>query len=94
MKLIKIEPSTRKDKKMMATFEIDGRHKTTHFGAVGYEDFTVHHDEKRKEKYLERHKAREDWADPTTAGALSKFILWNKPTISGSIRDYKKHFKL
>ena len=95
MKLLKIEPSTRKDKKMMAVFEVDGRHKTTHFGAVGYPDFlTVPHDTDRKERYLARHKAREDWSDPTSAGALSKFVLWNKPTIAGSIRDYKKHFNL
>ena len=96
MKLLKIEPSTHKEKKMMAVFDKgDGRTKTTHFGAVGYPDFTtVPHDTERKERYLARHKAREDWSDPTSAGALSKFILWNKPTIAGSIRDYKKHFNL
>ena len=79
----------------MAVFDKgDGRTKTTHFGAVGYPDFTTHHDADRKERYLARHKAREDWNDPTSAGALSKFILWNKPTVAGSVRDYKKHFNL
>jgi len=29
--------------------------KTTHFGASGYSDFTQHKDEKRKQRYLERH---------------------------------------
>jgi len=79
---------------MMAVFDIDGKHKTVHFGAVGYEDYTTSHDKERKERYLKRHEAREDWKDPTTAGALSRFILWNKPTIAGSIRDYKSHFNL
>ena len=29
---------------------------TVHFGASGYEDFTMHKDEKRKARYLARHK--------------------------------------
>jgi hypothetical protein len=35
MKLISIKPSTNNDKKLMATFEINGRQRTTHFGAKG-----------------------------------------------------------
>ena len=42
-----------------------------------------------------RHKPTENWKDPTSAGALSRFILWS-PTrsLSTAIRDYKKRFKL
>ena len=29
-----------------------------------------------------------------TAGALSKWILWNKPSLTGSFADYKRRFKL
>ena len=93
MKLVKIVPSTRKDKKYMAMFDINGSPKTTHFGAVGYSDYTLNHDEVRKASYLARHST-EDWTDPTSAGTLARYVLWNRPTISGSIRDYKKHFKL
>lgn len=68
--------------------------KKIHFGAKGYSDYTLHKDPKRKRRYITRHKARENWKDPLTAGALSRWILWNKPTLSGSIKDFEKRFKL
>ncbi len=64
------------------------------FGAKGMEDFTIHKDEKRKELYLKRHKKNEDWNDPMTAGALSRWILWNLPDFKDSVADFKKRFKL
>jgi hypothetical protein len=62
------------------------------FGAYGYEDFTTHGDPKRKQAYLRRHRKNENWNDPRSAGALSRFILWNKPTLQESIHDYLKRF--
>lgn len=94
MKLIEIKPSTNPDKKYMAVFDVDGHTKTTHFGASGYSDYTQHHNYARKMLYLIRHKANENWKDPTSAGALSRWILWNKPTMSASIQDFKKRFNL
>jgi|TARA_A100000171_G_C2077538_1_gene117949 hypothetical protein len=92
---VDIKPSTRKDKKFMAIFtDGDKKVKTTHFGSKGMSDFTIHKDPKRKERYLDRHRKREDWNAYMTAGALSRWILWNKPTLKGSIADYKKRFKL
>ena len=55
------------------------------FGAAGYSDFTIHKDPERKNRYIERHEKRENWNNPETAGYLSLFILWNKPTIKQSI---------
>ncbi len=87
--------SNRPKKKMKATFTYqNGRQKTTHFGGTGYEDFTVHNDADRKSSYLNRHKKNEDWNDPTTAGALSRWILWNKESKNASIEDYKRRFDL
>jgi hypothetical protein len=57
-------------------------------------DFTKHKDEERKQRYLDRHKANENWNKPDTAGALSRWILWNKPTLRESIQDYKERFGL
>jgi len=95
MKLVKIVPSTNPKKKLEAHFLLDnGKEKIVRFGAMGYVDFTTHKDEKRKELYLERHKNLEDWTNPLTAGALSRWILWNKPTIRGSITDFKRRFGL
>ena len=93
MKLLHIKPSTNPKKKYMAVFETDaGRSKTVHFGAAGMSDYTKNRDDARKENYLSRHRATEDWNKPDTAGALSRWILWNKPTISASIADYKSRF--
>jgi len=96
MDLISIKKDTDGKHKMVATFKnkSTGRTKTTHFGAVGYDDFTKTKNEEQKARYLKRHKNNENWSDPTSAGALSKYILWNKPTLSASISDYKKHFNL
>lgn len=93
-KLVKIVKSTNKEKKLMAVFENTktGKTKTTHFGAAGMSDYTVHKDESRMKRYLTRHKAAENWNDPTTAGALSRWILWNKPSLTASKNDYKKRF--
>lgn len=93
MKLLHIKPSTNPKKKYMAVFETDaGRSKTVHFGAAGMSDYTKHRDDARKENYLSRHRTTEDWNKPDTAGALSRWILWNKPTIAASIADYKSRF--
>lgn len=90
-----ISRSTKKDKKLMAVFNFpDGRKKTTHFGGKGYSDYTIHNDKDRKKRYDTRHSSREDWEDFTTAGALSKWILWNKPSLMDSFNHYKAMFSL
>lgn len=58
-------------------------------------DFTKHKNPTRKNRYLQRHRGmHEDWNDPTTAGALSRWILWNKPSFKASVADYKRRFKV
>lgn len=96
-RLLGVRRSSRPGKKLVATFEDrdTGATRATHFGATGYEDFTTHRDPRRKERYLERHgRGREDWNDPTTPGALSRWLLWNKPTLEASLRDFKRRFGL
>ena len=94
MKVV-ISKATQKGKKYQAQFFDNGKKvKTTAFGAEGMSDFTKHKDEARKKRYDDRHRARENWNDYKSAGALSKWILWNKPTLRGSIADYKKRFNL
>ena len=90
-----IDGSPKKEKKLRAVFTFpDGRKKTTHFGGKGYSDYTIHKDEKRKNRYDVRHAKREDWEDFTTAGALSKWILWNKPSLKGSFAHFLALFSL
>ena len=94
MKLVKIVPSTNPKKKYDAVFRLDdGKEKVVRFGAAGYTDYTLTHDEVKKQAYLARHKS-EDWNNPLTPGALSRWILWNKPTVRGSITDFRNRFNL
>lgn len=96
LRLKTIRRSHNKQKKWDAVFEKpDGSTKTTPFGQKGYSDFTKHKNVTRRQRYLDRHRGMgENWNDPTTPGALSRWILWNKPTLRGSIADFKKRFHL
>lgn len=95
MKLLEVKESTKPDKKLMAVFESDtGRKKTTHFGASGMDDYTLTKDKSQRDRYRTRHKKDLETGDPTKAGFLSWYILWNKPTKAASIADYKKRFNL
>jgi hypothetical protein len=64
------------------------------FGNINYEDYTLHKDKERKRLYILRHRKREDWTNPRSAGALSRWILWNKPTLEASFKDYIKRFHM
>ena len=107
MKLCSIKKSDHPQKKYVAEFcmckgktecEPKQRHHT-YFGASGYKDFITYSKEnkevaeKHKEAYLKRHNT-ESWDKPTTAGSLSRWILWNKPSFKASVEDFKKRFKL
>ena len=81
----------------------DGKHKyyiitssgrKIYFGAKGYSDYTIHKDPERKQRYIERHKDKENWTKSgiNTAGFWSRWLLWNKPTIETSYNDIKKRF--
>jgi len=100
MKLVSIKKATDGKHKYTATFDNDGRTKTTHFGAAGYKDFIQYSKEggdiaaKHKASYLARHKATESWNNPTTAGSLSRYILWGEPTLAASIKSFKNKFGL
>ena len=83
----------------------DGKHKfyiitksgkKIKFGQAGASDYTIHKDEARKQRYVNRHKANEQWTKSgiDTAGFWSKNLLWNKSTIKESYSDIKKRFSL
>ena len=89
---IVISPSDKPSRKFEA--RIDGK-KSIHFGSKGMSDFTIHKDTERKERYLQRHKGMgEDWSNPLTAGFYATNILWNKPTITESIRDTNRNLRI
>ena len=89
-----IKKSTKPQKKMMAIFTLkNGRKKTTHFGQAGAPDYTITKDKEQKARYIKRHRKNENWNNPVSAGALSRWILWEKESKAASITDYKKRFK-
>lgn len=96
MRLIEVIPSATKTKRFTAIFTDDTSTKRVHFGLkdpkVG--TFIDHGDKKLKEAYHSRHKKDLSTNDPLRAGYLSYYLLWNKPTLKGSIKDYKKRFNL
>ena len=106
-KLLRITKSSNQSKKWDAIFMVDGKEKKVSFGANGYRDYTLINNKNSKfylpkildrnvvkDSYIRRHEKNENWNNPLTAGALSRYILWNKKTLSTSIRDFKKRFKL
>jgi len=95
---VDIKKSDRDDKRYMAIFtDSNGNKSTTRFGyADGNKTgstFIDHNDEDKKKTYIARHRVNENWADFKSAGALSKHILWNKPTLTASINDFKSKLK-
>jgi len=91
--------SPRKEKKYRAIFyDDDGNEiKFSDFGAKGMSDYTKHKNIIRKDRYIDRHRKREEkfWkTDPTAPATLSRYILWNKKTLRSSFIDFKKRFNL
>ena len=101
MKLLDVVPARDGVHKYKAVFLQDsGRKRTTAFGAQGYKDYIQYSKEgkdvaaEHKSNYLTRHARTEHWNQPMTAGALSRWILWGKPTLQSSIAEFRKRFQL
>ena len=100
LRLLRISRAHDGKHKYEAVFRVEeagGRHHEKHvkFGAQGYEDYTHHKDKARKSHYLERHgRGHEHWSRPDTPGALSRWVLWNKPSMRESVADFKRRFHL
>jgi hypothetical protein len=93
-RFITLEPAgNHKHKYQITLQEIpSGKVHKIKFGAYGYDDFTLTQNRKKREDYILRHKVREDWTDPLKPGTLSRFILWNKPSLKASLEDYLRRF--
>jgi hypothetical protein len=74
---------------------VNGIHKFTaffpdgskvHFGRQGYSDYTKHKDGVRMERYLTRHRKRENWtrSGAKTPGFWSRWLLWSSPSLNSA----------
>jgi hypothetical protein len=88
-RIIRLEPAKDGKHKWIAIFQ-DNR--KTKFGAYGASDYTIHKDLARRDRYRARHKKDLETNDPYRAGYLSYYILWNKPTLEESVKDYNRLF--
>ena len=90
--IVYIKKSNKDTKKYMVF--VDG--KTIHFGANGMSDYTKHKDTERLKRYIQRHKTRENWnkSGIKTAGFWSRWLLWNKPSITASKANISSKFSI
>ena len=95
VKLLSLTKLKSGKKKFNAEFEITKSNgkisvKNIKFGAKGMSDYTIHKDKDRRDRYINRHKKDLRTGDPTRAGYLSMYVLWNKPSFKTSLADYKR----
>ena len=105
IKLISIKKSLKESKKLTAIFQIKTSRQAKKFTekktSFGYNnpddkqnDFTKHGDIDRRNRYIIRHAKDLTTDDPTRAGYLSIFLLWSKPTLEASVKDYNRRLKI
>lgn len=82
------------DKPEKKYFIVTNTNKKIYFGQAGAEDFTTHKDEERRQRYITRHKNREDWTKTgiNTAGWWSYHYLWEKPSKKEAYENIKKKY--
>jgi len=96
MKLLNIRPARDNIHKYVVVLDLgEGKTKTVRFGQAGASDFLKSGDKARRQRYLDRHRAREDWNDPTTAGFWSARLLWGETqSFAQNLSQIKKQFDL
>ena len=87
-----IQKSTRKGKRFMATF---ANGKVVHFGSAVGKTYIDHGDKIKRQNYLARHSVNENWKDPYSAGALSRWLLWGDSTsLEANHKSFMKKFNI
>ena len=95
-KLISITNSNKSGKKLMAKFKNKktGRESTTHFGASGYDDYTIKKNIDQRKRYRDRHRG-DNLSNPGSPGSLSWNVLWgNSTSKQQNIKSFKSKFNL
>lgn len=93
----KVIVNPKKDpKRFSAVFTDENNNKkVVKFGSQGGKTFIDHGDVLKKKNYIKRHRAlNENWKDPFTPGALSRWILWEYKDLQNAIMNYKIMFNL
>ena len=100
IQLLDVEPSSRKDKRLVASFLLDDdKIEKIHFGVKNPKRGTYidHGNKEIKNNYIARHSVLEKpfLNNPLTASSLSMFILWGPhPDLNKNISYFQKKFNL
>lgn len=78
------------DKPNKKFYIITKDNKKVYFGSAGMSDYTIHKDDERKLRYIKRHQETENWDDFNSAGAWSRFLLWEEPNIKDAYKKIKE----
>ena len=83
-------------KEFLARFVLDnGKPRTIRFGTSS--NFALNPSKTfiDRDNYIARHRVREDFSNPITAGSLSRHILWGQSrNWPSNVRSFKRRFKL
>lgn len=94
---IAVNPDASGRKRLVATFSKNNKKvKTVPFGQANPTQGTYidHGNERLKRNYIARHRVNEHWEKPMTAGALSRWLLWEKRTLDEALENFKRRFEL
>lgn len=98
VRLLDVRPSDVAGKKLTAVFRAGATVRKVHFGARGYGDFPrwwaldPAAARRKRAAYIRRHGATEDWRDPATPATLSRYVLWEKPSVAAAVRAFRRRF--
>lgn len=83
-------------KEFKAVFRLsNGKSKTVRFGTSS--NYVLNKDKTKADRdaYIKRHSVRERFDEPTTAGSLSRYILWgDSRSFAANTRAFKRRFNL
>ena len=87
---MQIHHSTNAGKRYVAIFS-DGQR--VHFGSSNGRTYIDHHDVTKRANYIARHRVRESFNNPRSAGSLARWLLWGPfKTLDGNRKFFMKRF--
>lgn len=94
MKVIKVVRANDNKHKYMAVIDDNSKQRLVRFGSYGMSDYTIHKDDERKQRYIARHQAREDWSKSgrLTPGFWAKHYLWTYTSKDKALEEIRRKY--
>ena len=96
MKLLVAKRDPKGDSEFVAVFQrSDGKKNTIRFGTASYYVSNPDKTKQDRSAYIARHKVNEDFNDPMSRGALSRWLLWGESrSFAKNLAAFKKRFNV